>query len=104
MQIKAPFPLADIEAYLEYEYEVSEDKLVMRQECIPYYVPLNSEFQRVTRYNAVWKFEKLDDNTTELLYIVKLGGPQNLPKFLIKTFLCTGPIETLLNLNELSVQ
>jgi len=102
MLIEAPFPLKDIDVFMHYEIEFDSfgDSFILTQTCIPDYFPRNKKYQRVLRYKAIWKFIKHDDNSTDLLYIVKLGGPKNLPNFILKLFLCTGPVETLINLND----
>jgi hypothetical protein len=102
MLIDAPFSLKDIDVFMHYEIEFdsTDYSFALIQSCISDYYPIAKKYQRVLRYKAIWKFNKHDDNSTDLLYIVKLGGPKNLPNFILKLFLCTGPIETLINLND----
>lgn len=106
MIVEAPFPLSDIDATMEYEVlaDTSSSSFSLIQSCIPFYYDFRGDFQRVTRYKAVWKFRPINENTTELIYIVKLGGPENLPGFLLKVFLCQGPTKTMENLNSICSQ
>ncbi len=100
MLINAPFPLNDIDVIMDYQIESNDSSFTLTQNCIPDYYSVNKKLQRVLRYDAVWKFKRIDKNTTELLYIVKMGGPKNLPEFILKIFLCVGPKSTLSELNE----
>jgi len=106
MLIEAPFPLNDIDATMEYEVksDTSNNSFSLVQSCIPFYYDFRGDFQRVTRYKAIWKFRPMNENTTELIYIVKLGGPENLPGFLLKVFLCQSPTKTIENLNSICSQ
>lgn len=106
MIIEAPFPLDDIDATMEYEVlaDTPNNSFSLVQSCIPFYYDFRGDFQRVTRYKAIWKFSPINENTTELIYIVKLGGPENLPGFLLKVFLCQSPTKTIENLNSICSQ
>lgn len=101
--INTPFPLNDIDAILNYNFEILDSAFILRQNCLPDYYPVNKKLQRILRYDAVWKFKMIDSNTTELYYLVKMGGPRNLPDFILKVLLCSGPKTTLDNLRNLCV-
>lgn len=101
MLINVPLTLNDIDVIMHYEIEINDSSFVLTQNCIPDYYPINKKLQRVLRYNAIWKFNLIDEDTTELLYFVQMGVPKNLPEFLLKIFICSGPKSTLSKLNEI---
>lgn len=89
--VNAPFPLLDIEMFLQWEIIEKEDEFIVIQTCIPYYRPYDERYQRVTRYKAVWHLKPLSNDKVRFSYLVKMGGPKNLPRFLLKMYLCDAP-------------
>ena len=95
--ISAPFPMKDIEMFLSYAVKphIDDNSIMITQNVISDYSPPNEKFQRVTRYSAVWKIVQLQGDKVGLFYHVKMGVPKNLPKFILKVFLCSGPGSTI---------
>ena len=92
--VKAPFPLLDIESFIKWKVVKKDDEILVVQSCIPYYKPYDERYQRVTRYDAVWHIKPLSDSKVQVSYLLKMGSPKNLPKVLLKLYLCDAPTKS----------
>ncbi len=93
--ISVPWPYKDSEAFLEIKISKSENSYMVTQNCIPYYKALDPKFERITRYQSVWKISKLSGNQTQIIWVAETGGPKHMSKAEKWLFLCYAPAKTI---------
>lgn len=98
--ISVPFPYKDSEAFLELKISNLDNSFVIVQNCIPDFKPINAKYERITRYQSVWKLTKPSENQTHILWYAETGGPKGMSAIEKKMFLCYAPSKTIRNLTK----
>ncbi|MRI01681.1 hypothetical protein GH721_14150 [Kriegella sp. EG-1] len=99
----APWPLANSDVVLRIKRTKENRKLIFTATAIAHNYK-KSNVERMTRYNVIYEFESLDDQTTKITYNADYVPVGSIPKFLIKAWFPEGPANIVTNLGALKLK
>ena len=96
-----PWPMKDRDIVLEFRTVSSNDAYYEAKiNAITELIPEKENTVRITEAKGSWVFNKIDKNTIEITYQYYGDPGRNVPSWIIKMFIVSGPYETLLNLKK----
>lgn len=87
MVVHVPFPFKDREMIMRYSFRRTASGVCVEQECQPSYLPVDGRYERVTRYRSVWKATAAAGGV-RLSFVIAMGGPKNMGRFLCNRAFC----------------
>lgn len=103
LEMAAPWPVTDRDGafHLSYNYNPSEETLIVKADMTPEMYPEQKGYIRLTKGGGTWTFKKVDDTHTSLDYYFHGEPGGSIPAWLANSVVEENPLKLLQNFHQL---